>query len=39
MKSEKIIYFAYGANLNRNGMDSRCPGNSRSAVPSSRTIV
>jgi len=27
MKTKKIIYFAYGANLNRNGMDSRCPGN------------
>ena len=27
MKSEKIIYFAYGANLDRNGMDNRCPGN------------
>jgi len=27
MKSETIIYFAYGANLDRNGMDIRCPGN------------
>ena len=27
MKSENIIYFAYGANLDRNGMDIRCPGN------------
>ena len=27
MKSETIIYFAYGANLNKQGMDNRCPGN------------
>ena len=27
MKTEKLIYFAYGANLDRKGMDSRCPGN------------
>ena len=27
MKKEPIIYFAYGANLDRNGMDNRCPGN------------
>ena len=27
MKSETIIYFAYGANLDRNGMDIRCSGN------------
>ncbi|MBC8465928.1 gamma-glutamylcyclotransferase [bacterium] len=27
MKTEKLIYFAYGANLDRIGMDSRCPGN------------
>jgi gamma-glutamylcyclotransferase (GGCT)/AIG2-like uncharacterized protein YtfP len=27
MKKETIIYFAYGANLNREGMENRCPGN------------
>ncbi len=27
MKTEKLIYFAYGANLDRNGMNARCPGN------------
>ncbi|MBT7616360.1 MAG: gamma-glutamylcyclotransferase [Calditrichaeota bacterium] len=27
MKSETIIYFAYGANLNKHGMDNRCLGN------------
>jgi len=27
MKSETIIYFAYGANLDKHGMDNRCPGN------------
>ena len=27
MKKETIIYFAYGVNLDRNGMDIRCPGN------------
>ena len=27
MREETIIYFAYGANLDRNGMDIRCPGN------------
>ena len=27
MKTKTIIYFAYGANLNRDGMDARCPGN------------
>ena len=27
MKSDKIIYFAYGANLNLSGMNYRCPGN------------
>lgn len=26
MKSGKLIYFAYGANLNLDGMDYRCPG-------------
>ena len=27
MKNEPIIYFAYGANLNLDGMNLRCPGN------------
>ena len=27
MKNEPIIYFAYGANLNLDGMNTRCPGN------------
>jgi len=27
MKNEPIIYFAYGANLNLDGMNNRCPGN------------
>ncbi|MBC8465666.1 gamma-glutamylcyclotransferase [bacterium] len=27
MKTEKFIYFAYGANLDKNGMNIRCPGN------------
>ena len=27
MKSEKLIYFAYGANLDKNGMNTRCLGN------------
>ena len=26
MKSEKILYFAYGANLDLRGMELRCPG-------------
>ena len=27
MKSKDLIYFAYGANLDKAGMDYRCPGN------------
>ena len=27
MISDKVIYFAYGANLNLDGMNMRCPGN------------
>ena len=27
MKSKDLIYFAYGANLDKHGMDFRCPGN------------
>jgi gamma-glutamylcyclotransferase (GGCT)/AIG2-like uncharacterized protein YtfP len=27
MKNEPMIYFAYGANLNLDGMNNRCPGN------------
>ena len=27
MKAEKLIYFAYGANLDKQGMNLRCPGN------------
>ena len=27
MKKDSILYFAYGANLNLDGMNTRCPGN------------
>jgi len=27
MKKDSIVYFAYGANLNLDGMNTRCPGN------------
>ena len=29
MKSDKILYFAYGANLDIRGMELRCPGHKR----------
>jgi len=29
MKSDKILYFAYGANLDTRGMELRCPGHKR----------
>jgi len=41
MIKETIIYFAYGANLDKNGMDIRCPGNKplcRAALKNYRLI-